>query len=259
MTNIFGSLIIYKENNWRRAAARTLFKEKRLGMARKTVEKNQTRLIFVRHGQSIGNKNGTFLGHTDLDLTPLGYKQAASACRYIAENYVVDAVIASDLMRAWHTVQPLAEALGLPLVLTSEFREIDAGVWENCEFVDIAERYKADFYFWREDFGNAWCPGGESVVSLWERIGQATEKLVSENKGKTICIGTHATPIRLLRGMWRGLPVQRAGDVDFPTNASATVVLYDEDGTVHIEEDGNNAYLGDAKTENRFVREEIDE
>ena len=35
-----------------------------------------TTMIFVRHGQSLGNLNGEFLGHTDLDLSERGYMQA---------------------------------------------------------------------------------------------------------------------------------------------------------------------------------------
>ena len=33
-------------------------------------------LLFIRHGQSLGNMVRSFLGHTDLDLSPLGYEQA---------------------------------------------------------------------------------------------------------------------------------------------------------------------------------------
>jgi broad specificity phosphatase PhoE len=32
---------------------------------------NRTKIIIVRHGQSIGNATKTILGHTDLDLSEL--------------------------------------------------------------------------------------------------------------------------------------------------------------------------------------------
>ena len=39
----------------------------------------KTKLYLIRHGQSQGNLLGLFLGHTDMDLTELGYRQAEMA------------------------------------------------------------------------------------------------------------------------------------------------------------------------------------
>lgn len=208
------------------------------------VTEKETRIIFVRHGQSIGNKNVAFLGHTDLDLTDLGYTQAACACRYIQSRYHVDAIYASDLMRAWHTVEPLSKALRLPLIKTKAMREIYAGKWENLLFSEIKERYADDFFLWEHRFGDARCTDGESIAELRTRISAAVEDLAKQNRGKTICIGTHATPIRLLRGVWANLPLARAGEIPWPYNASTTVALYSENGIV-VEEEMTASYLGE--------------
>ena len=89
----------------------TLFDQKALPLA-----SDETRLIFIRHGQSMGNFHHLFLGHTDLDLSELGYQQAELACRYVFENYEVSSIYASDLSRAYETVKPLADELGIEII-----------------------------------------------------------------------------------------------------------------------------------------------
>ena len=54
--------------------------------------KNATKIIIVRHGQSLGNLNKQFLGHTDLDLSDLGYKQAICTANHL-KNEKIDIVI----------------------------------------------------------------------------------------------------------------------------------------------------------------------
>ena len=38
-----------------------------------------TTLYLIRHGESQANERDVFIGHTDLELTALGYKQAELA------------------------------------------------------------------------------------------------------------------------------------------------------------------------------------
>ena len=54
---------------------------------------------MIRHGQSIGNLNRVYLGHTDWDLTELGYKQAELVCEYLKDEKI-DIIYSSDLIRA---------------------------------------------------------------------------------------------------------------------------------------------------------------
>ena len=48
-------------------------------MSRIKIDKSfNTHIFLVRHGQSIGNEKREFLGHTNKDLSALGYEQAAN-------------------------------------------------------------------------------------------------------------------------------------------------------------------------------------
>ena len=74
-----------------------------------------THVYFIRHGQSEGNLKHLFLGHTDLDLTDLGRKQAERVGDFFKDIHV-DAIYSSDLLRAYHTACPVAKAKGLEII-----------------------------------------------------------------------------------------------------------------------------------------------
>ena len=151
-----------------------------------------TRLILIRHGQSEANELNVFAGNYDIELTELGCNQAECTAKYIAENYKVDKVYASDLKRAFKTAQIIAEKFGLEVIPEKGFREIFAGEWEAVKFDELSEKYPEDWDKWRNDLGNSRCTGGESVRELGERVINTLKKVAEENDGKTIVIGTHA-------------------------------------------------------------------
>jgi broad specificity phosphatase PhoE len=188
----------------------------------------RTVLYVVRHGESIGNANREFLGHTDKDLSTLGYSQAVRTAEYLAyEN--IDAIYSSDLIRAHNTALPHANMRGLTVKDDKSLREIYAGEWEGMKVEDIIEKYPHEFLdVWRENFGVCTIPGGESVSLLGERIYNALERIADANKGKKILIACHAAAIRSFWGkITKTAPEDLANAYGFPTNASVTVVYYD--------------------------------
>lgn len=73
-----------------------------------------TILLLVRHGESLGNARREFLGHTNKDLSELGYKQAEKTAEYLSK-VKIDAVYSSDLIRAHNTALPHAKLRNLPV------------------------------------------------------------------------------------------------------------------------------------------------
>jgi broad specificity phosphatase PhoE len=78
-------------------------------------------LTFVRHGESQANAAGA-------DLTELGSQQAQAVANELAANNY-DGIYASSMIRTQETAAPLADLLGLPIVVLPGLREIDAGVF----------------------------------------------------------------------------------------------------------------------------------
>lgn len=193
-----------------------------------------TTIYFIRHGQSLGNLTHRFLGHTDLDLSELGYKQAAKTAE-LFKDIQVDAVYTSDLCRAFNTVKPIADMKNLTLIPRTRLREISSGKWEGMEFDRIVTDYAADYSVWLTDIGNAVCTEGESVAHLQQRVAAEVEAIAAAHDGQTVVIGTHATPIRAMTCLWRGLPLSKMKNIPWISNASVTKVIYDG-GVGKIEE-----------------------
>ena len=127
-----------------------------------------TRLILIRHGESMANSKDMFAGHLDIDLHPNGEKQARVTAEYIKQNFKVDKIYSSDLKRAYYTAKALADLIDMDIETNEGLREIAAGKWDGMVFKDIISIYEEDYSRWLNDIGNAKCTEGESVVHLGE-------------------------------------------------------------------------------------------
>ena len=82
-------------------------------------------MILLRHGQSEFNAHFTETrqdpGIHDPALTPLGLQQAAAAAALAAEG--LERIVVSPYTRALQTAAPIAERLGLPVIVNPAVRE----------------------------------------------------------------------------------------------------------------------------------------
>jgi broad specificity phosphatase PhoE len=93
------------------------------------------RILLVRHGQSIWNADGRWQGQADPPLSELGEQQAVAAARAVG---IVDAVYASDLVRASRTAELVADHLGADVLVDPRLRERHAGPWQGRTKTEIA-------------------------------------------------------------------------------------------------------------------------
>lgn len=206
-----------------------------------------TRLLIIRHGQSQANLDGIFVGHVNSPLSSLGIRQAELTASYIASNFHVDAVYASDLDRAFYTGKRVADLLDLPITANEQLREIYAGDWEQVKFDTLATQYGEPYQVWLKDIGKAKCTNGESVAQLQNRFMAALRCIARENDGKTVVIGTHATPIRTFMTHCAGRDISQMKDIPWVSNASVTIAEYEND-EFRIVTPGYDKHLGELRT-----------
>ena len=72
------------------------------------METNTYTIVFIRHGESVWNKENRFTGWTDVDLTEEGVKEAQEAARQL-KNWKFDIVYTSLLKRAIKTWNIIAD------------------------------------------------------------------------------------------------------------------------------------------------------
>ena len=198
-----------------------------------------TRLIFIRHGQSVANEQNKFAGQTDVPLTELGKKQAELAAEYIIKHEKIDKIYSSDLQRARNTALPVSKLTGIPITDAKELREICAGVWEGRSVSEIEVEYKEEFLTWRNDYSHARLPGGETVEDVYSRVIPFVKQIAKENDGLTLLFASHATPVRAVDCNSRGWGWERMSDVPFVHNVAIRIFEYDpeSDSITLIERD----------------------
>lgn len=133
-----------------------------------------TRMLLVRHGESIWNADGRWQGQADPPLSDRGRQQAVDAAAAIG---TVDAIVTSDLERAADTGTTIARMLGVDHVATEpRLRERDAGPLSGLTRPEIHERFPGllpddPAGFRPDDEGQPrWPEGWEPDAELWERV-----------------------------------------------------------------------------------------
>ena len=204
---------------------------------------NETIIDLIRHGQSQGNVREIFLGHSDWDLSPLGFLQA-SLCAEHLKDVPYSAVYSSDLIRAVHTAQPLSDAHGLVVQTSCALRELYAGAWEGKPYAALERQYPESFSRWRKDIFAVTPVDGEDPRDLARRVTEYLTSLAQKHAGERIAVFTHATAIR---AFCTTLPTATPIEISWAGNASVTTVRF-VDGKFLLLSYGDNAYLADHKT-----------
>ena len=196
----------------------------------------KTKIYVVRHGESIGNATKRMLGHTDLDLSEHGYKQAECTAAFL-KDIKLDAIYSSDLKRAFNTANAHAKLRNMTVIGDKQLREIYIGTWEG-KFVDeVIEKWGNMFRDdWHGGFGTFAFPDGEAVMDAGRRFHKRVQELAKEHRGGTILIGAHAGVIRAFWSIISGIaPEKIVEELPFPTNASYSICELDGDALVPVE------------------------
>lgn len=191
----------------------------------------ETKVVIIRHGESLGNAARRLLGHTDLGLSELGEKQAESTAKALCEERI-DIIYSSDLIRAYNTALPHASMRGLEVNTSRKLREIYLGEWEGKSVEEVYNQY-GDMYDkdWLGGYGTFRFPNGESTMEAGERFYAEVFEIASKNQGKTILIAAHGAVIRsFIAKVLEISPEDIVEKLPFPTNASYSVLYFNGAG-----------------------------
>ena len=156
-----------------------------------------TRLLLIRHGQSEGNAEGRFGGHTATPLSERGRREADATARALAPEKF-NAIYSSDLPRAVATATPLAQLTGLEVLSTEAFRERSVGVMEGLSFEEAAAQHPEQYAaLLRRDFEHV-ILGGESYRQMLDRASRELDRIIAAHKGGRVAIFTHTGTICIL-------------------------------------------------------------
>jgi broad specificity phosphatase PhoE len=100
---------------------------------------------FLRHGETDWNAQGISQGNVDIPLNDVGIAQARAAALRL-RNHGIATIVSSPLSRARVTAEFVGEALGLPVALDPDLREVAFGVQEGQKMTGwFADWVSGDF------------------------------------------------------------------------------------------------------------------
>jgi 2,3-bisphosphoglycerate-dependent phosphoglycerate mutase len=115
------------------------------------------RLVLLRHGESVWNRENRFTGWTDVGLTDTGVEEARAAGRLLREEgYSFDVAFTSVLKRAiqtlWLTLEEL-DQMWLPVQKSWRLNERHYGALQGLNKAEMAAKFgEQQVHVWRRSY-----------------------------------------------------------------------------------------------------------
>ena len=149
-----------------------------------------TKVLLVRHGQSLANSGGKTPDHIQNPLTPLGRTQARAFAEQL--DCQPNLIAVSPFPRAQQTAEPILQRFPNSPVEEwpiEEFTFLNTALYHNTS---EAERSPQVTAFWdRSDPTYVDGPGSESFTQFLDRAREAIHRLITLNPAGCVVLVTH--------------------------------------------------------------------
>lgn len=168
-----------------------------------------TRLLMIRHGESVANEKGLAGGPLgDGGLTERGRAQVhalAARLSRTGELAAASAFYTSTLPRAIETGAIVLPAIGAKLSAVAEesLGELGVGGADGLTWEQIGDRYEAPD--WDADPSVRNVPGGESLIEFFDRCAGAIDRLVVRHPRELVVLVVHGGFIEQALKIYQGL------------------------------------------------------
>jgi 2,3-bisphosphoglycerate-dependent phosphoglycerate mutase len=217
------------------------------------------RLVLLRHGESVWNKENRFTGWTDVDLSDKGVQEAIEAGRTLdKEGYTFDLSFTSVLKRAIRTLWLVLEELDLmwiPVHISWRLNERHYGALQGLNKTETAAKHGLDLVtLWRRSYDVPPPPLSPDDprhpvrdpryadlrledLPLTECLKDTVERFLpywhetiapSIRKGKRVLIAAHGNSLRALVKYLDNVPDSEIAGLNIPTGIPLVYELYDD-------------------------------
>ena len=174
-----------------------------------------TRICMVRHGETAWNAEGRVQGQLDIPLNDTGRAQARATADALA-GHDFTALYCSDLMRVRQTAEPSARRLALPVVYMADLRERHYGMFETLTYVEVREKFPAEYARFRDKDPEFDFQGGESLRAFNERSLKAVGDHIGRHQGEQILVFTHGGVLEMVYRHARAVGLSSPRDFEIP-------------------------------------------
>jgi 2,3-bisphosphoglycerate-dependent phosphoglycerate mutase len=214
------------------------------------------KLVIIRHGESVWNKENIFTGWLDAPLSEEGIKQAKKAGQLLREKgFTFDLGFTSVLQRAYNTLDLILKEMELVIPVEKSWRlnERHYGELQGKNKDEMREKYgEEQVAIWRRSYDvrppvkengkYGYEEIGEGEVPLTESLKDTEERLIPYWKetivpqilsGKKIIIAAHGNSIRALIKNIEGLSEEEITKIEVPVGIPLVYELDDNLKTIN--------------------------
>ena len=230
------------------------------------------KVVFLRHGESLWNKQKLFTGWVDVDLSEKGIQEAVDAGRVIrTEGYVFDVAFTSYLKRSiktlWLTLEEM-DLMWIPVFKSWRLNERHYGALQGLNKVETAEKMgEEQVYQWRRSYAvppPALDPDSEHSPAKDPRYAELDPKDIplteclkdtvarvlpywhstiapAVQSGKRVIVVAHGNSLRALVKYFDDIPDDEISKLNIPTGIPLVYEFEDDMSPIR------RYYLGDAE------------
>ena len=218
-----------------------------------------TKLVLLRHGESIWNKEGRFTGWTDVDLSDRGIAEAKEAGQVLRDNgYLFDVAFTSVLKRAIRTLWLVLDEMDLmwiPVHRSWRLNERHYGTLQGLNKAEMSAKVGEDqVHIWRRSYdvrppaldetdkrypghdpkyrelGKSELPVAESLKDTVARFMPYWHNILAPElqSGKHIIVSAHGNSLRAMVKYLDNVSDSEIADVNIPTGIPLVYELDEE-------------------------------
>lgn len=150
-----------------------------------------TRLLLVRHGQSLANVRQELEGWGDSPLSERGQQQAALVADRLFSFQPIAVLYTSPLRRAAQTAAAIGQRLGLVPIPHDGLKELNTGQADGTTRAEFRRRHPLLGARWMADDLSLRLPGGESLGEHRERALATLHDIASRHSDETVIVVSH--------------------------------------------------------------------
>ena len=200
------------------------------------------KIYFVRHGETIWNKEKKIQGQSDIPLNEYG-KELGMITAEALKDIPFDIVYSSPLIRAKETAEILVKNRNLVIHTDNRLVEMSFGEGEGESLPEIHAHPEMKLHNFIHNPGEYTPPaGGETFEELYDRCKNFMEEIIipAEKKYNTMLIVGHGA---LIRGFIHNINNRPSSDFWIVTHKNCSVTIADcTDGKLSLLEEAKIYY-----------------
>jgi broad specificity phosphatase PhoE len=190
------------------------------------------KMILVRHGETLSNRENRVQGITDTELSDYGRMQVEKLAESLKTD-LIEVIISSPLKRAYQTASAIGKFHNVAIEIERNLQELNHGDFENVAIEELKKTHLSFIKQWFNNPASVAMPNGESLHDVQMRAWSAIERII--NKSKTnILVVSHSMTIMTILCKIRNIDLSFAREVRVDVASKTTVEFEDGHGIITL-------------------------